>query len=207
MSVWAIIPVKPLGQAKSRLAGVLSPAERAALGRQLLVRTLEVLAEVPAIDQTLVVSGDRQALSLAREHGARPVRENGVPDLNRALQRATRVAQRRGASAVLVLPSDLPRLTAAEVGRLLSMASEPPVVVLAPDRRSRGTNALLSAPAGLIEYAFGPDSFTRHLERARAAGVRVETCTLPGLGLDLDDPDDLGLLEVDSASAEDPQPE
>jgi hypothetical protein len=35
----------------------------------------------------------------------------------------------------------------------------------------------------------------------------VETCTLPGLGLDLDDPDDLGLLEADSASAVDPQPE
>lgn len=207
MSVWAIVPMKSLSEAKSRLASVLSPAERATLGQQLLVRTLEVLAEVAAVDRILVVSGDPRALSLAREHGAQPIRERGGPDLNRALLRATHVAQRKGASAVLVLPSDLPRVTSAEIGQFLSMASEPPVLVLAPDRRGQGTNALLSRPAGLIEYAFGPDSFSRHLERARATGVRVETCRLPGLGLDLDDPDDLGLLNSRLAEAKDPPPQ
>lgn len=204
MSIWAIVPVKPLRQAKSRLAGVLSPEERATLGERLLVRTLEVLAQVPLVQRTLVISADRRALALARQHGARGVRETAGPDLNRALLHATRLARRGGASAVLVLPADLPRLKPEEVAQLLEKGDRPPVVVLAPDRFSRGTNALLSAPAGLIEYAFGPDSFSLHLERARAAGARVEVCNLLGLGLDLDDPGDLEMLEIEDEGAERP---
>ena len=40
MSIWAIIPVKPLSRAKSRLAGVLSPEERKQLSEMLFRRVL-----------------------------------------------------------------------------------------------------------------------------------------------------------------------
>jgi 2-phospho-L-lactate guanylyltransferase len=68
------------------------------------------------------------------------------------------------------------------------------VVVIAPDRRQKGTNALLLAPSDLIEYDFGGESFRRHCERARRAGARLEIVDLPALGLDLDLPDDLELV-------------
>jgi 2-phospho-L-lactate guanylyltransferase (CobY/MobA/RfbA family) len=42
----------------------------------------------------------------------------------------------------------------------------------------------------LIEYDFGPESFSQHIDRAKKAGARVVICALPSLGLDLDDPDD-----------------
>jgi 2-phospho-L-lactate guanylyltransferase (CobY/MobA/RfbA family) len=78
-----------------------------------------------------------------------------------------------------------------DVLALLQHAVNPPVVVIAPDRRHEGTNALLLAPSNLIEYDFGINSFQRHCDRARRAGARLEVVDLPSLGLDLDLPEDL----------------
>ena len=83
--------------------------------------------------------------------------------------------------------------------------SKPPVVVIAPDRRKEGTNALLICPAGLIEYDFGPGSFERHCERARQAGATLEVVNLPSLSLDLDLPEDLDMVvEMEGLKFEEP---
>ena len=199
MTLWAIVPIKPLGRAKSRLSSVLSREERTTLSRDMMVHLLDVLGEVPGIERTLVVSRDTQALALAREHGARTVAEWGTPDLNPALVRATIVAKQYGVSGVLVLPADLPLISPQDVETLISRADQPPVVVIAPDRHRSGTNALLASPPGLIEYDFGPDSFQRHLDRAEQAGVRVDVCELPSLGLDVDIPEDLEILRQEKS--------
>jgi len=197
MTLWAIVPVKPLRRAKSRLSAVLSRDERAALSRQMLVHTLEVLSKVTEIERTLVVSRDSHALSLARKYNARTVTERGSPELNRALVRATLLARGHGVSSVLVLPADLPLLTVKGIEELIALATDPPVVVIAPDRHGTGTNALLSSPPGLIEYDFGPNSFDRHLAYANHAGVRIEICKLPSLELDVDLPEDLEILKAE----------
>ncbi len=192
MTLWAIVPVKPLRRGKSRLAGTLSEDERAHLNQLLLEHTLKTLTDLREIEQILVVSRDPAALSLARDHGARTVREAaGSPQLNTALERATVVAQVYATRGVLVLPADLPLITKDDILTLVEHATKPPVVVIAPDRREEGTNALLISPAGLIDYDFGPGSFKRHCEMARQAGARLEIVTLPSLGLDLDLPEDL----------------
>jgi len=201
LTVWAIVPVKPLRRAKSRLASVLSKEDRLELSQRMLTHTLEILGEIHSIERTLVVSRDSRALALARKLGARTVTERGSPQLNRALVRATLVARRYNVSAVLVLPADLPLLTREDIESLIARGSDPPVVVIAPDRRRSGTNALLSSPPGLIEYAFGPQSFPRHLEHARVAGVRLEICELPSLALDVDMPEDLLRLESERPAA------
>ena len=194
MTTWAIVPVKPMRRAKSRLGSVLGAEERLALSREMLNRVLEALVGVPEIERTLLVSRDSEAMALARHHGARTLSERPPIDLNQALQQATRAAVGSGASAVLVVPADLPLVTADDLRELVSLAESPPVVVIAPDRRQAGTNALLASPAGLIEYAFGPSSFDRHRALALAAGARVLVCDRPGLALDLDLPEDLGLF-------------
>jgi 2-phospho-L-lactate guanylyltransferase len=194
MTLWAIVPVKPLRRGKSRLSGALSEDERAELNRLMLERTLQTLSGLDEVEQVLVVSRDPQALAIARSHGARTVRENGQPQLNTALRRATVVAQVYATQGVLVLPADLPLITANDLRTLIKRATRPPVVVIAPDRRGQGTNALLMAPPGLIEYDFGDDSFRRHCERARMAEARLEIVDLAAFGLDLDLPEDLELI-------------
>ncbi len=194
MTLWAIVPVKPLRTGKSRLADVLSAEERVHLNQVLLEHTLKTLNELKEIDQVLVVSSDPQALTLARSHGARTVLEDGAPHLNTALTRATIVSKMYATSSVLVLPADLPLVTRSDLLTLIEHSIPPPAVVIAPDRHKKGTNALLISPSGLIEYDFGADSFERHCERARNAGARLEIVDLPSLGLDLDLPEDLELV-------------
>lgn len=194
MTFWAIVPVKPLIRGKSRLAGVLTPDERADLNRRLLIHTLSTLATIAEIEQILVISRDRTALALARSFGARTVQENGAPHLNVALARATAVAKNFSARGVLVVPADLPLLSSEDIGAILALAAKPPVVVVAPDRRKQGTNALLISPVGLIDFEFGPDSFHCHSKRALEAGARLEICELPSLALDMDLPEDLQMV-------------
>lgn len=194
MTVWAIVPVKPLRRGKSRLAEVLSQDERTDLNRRLLSHTLDTLAELPEIEHVLVVSRDQGVLALAREYGARTVQENGMPYLNKSLARATILARNYATRGVLIIPADLPLVTPEDIRAVLSKATDPPVVVIVPDRRHEGTNALLVCPAGLIEYKFGPGSFQKHCEKARQAGARLEICELPSLALDMDLPEDLELI-------------
>jgi 2-phospho-L-lactate guanylyltransferase len=195
MSIWAIVPVKPFSRAKSRLASVLSPQERARLSREFFEHVLQTLARVPAITQTMVVSRDSSALALARTYKAYTVTESGAPDLNRALHRATEVALKLGARAVLILSSDLPLLADKEVQQLVEADGAAPSVVVGPDRRKLGTNALCVRPPGIIEYGFGENSYDTHRARAAQAGARVRVCYLPGIALDIDVPDDLSAYQ------------
>jgi 2-phospho-L-lactate guanylyltransferase len=194
MTLWAIVPVKPLRRGKSRLAGALSEDERTELNRSLLQNTLKTLTELKELEEVLVVSRDPAALTIARNYGARTVREDGQAELNTALKRATVVAQVYAIRGVLVLPADLPLISRDDILTLIGRATDPPVVVIAPDRHEKGTNALLISPSGLIEYDFGENSFQRHCERAQKAGARLEIVNLPSLGLDLDMPEDLELV-------------
>ena len=194
MSIWAIVPVKPLKRGKSRLAGILTEEERTQLNQNLLEKTLKTLSQIKELDHVLVVSRDPHALTIARNFGAKTVQEDGQPHLNTALTRATVVAQVHSTQGVLVLPADLPLLTTDDVLALIDRAVKPPVVVIAQDRHNKGTNALLMFPAGLIEYDFGEGSFQRHCERARQVGAKLEIVELPSLALDLDLPEDLEMV-------------
>jgi 2-phospho-L-lactate/phosphoenolpyruvate guanylyltransferase len=195
MTFWAIIPVKPLRLGKSRLAGSISDIERIDLNKKLLVHTITTLTGISEIEQVLVISRDSDAISIARELGAKTVQDNGSPQLNSALTRATIFAQLHSIKGVLILPADLPLITNGDICSFINKASDPPVVVIAPDRRGEGTNALLISPAGIIDYDFGPNSFKRHCERAISAGARLEVINIPSLAFDLDIPEDLTLLQ------------
>jgi 2-phospho-L-lactate/phosphoenolpyruvate guanylyltransferase len=194
MTIWAIVPVKPLRRGKSRLAGMLTEEQRTRLNRYLLEHTLTTLNEISEIEHTLVVSRDPAALALTREMGGRTVLEDGAPQFNTAIQRATIVAKSQGAHAVLILPADLPLVTPLAIRSILNRGKKPPVVVIAPDRRLDGTNALFVNPAGLIEYGYGPGSFQRHSERVEEVGATIKVVHSKKLGLDLDLPEDLELL-------------
>ena len=196
MSLWAIVPIKPLRRGKSRLAGVLTDDERTFINYTMLGNTLKALKATPEVDHVLVVSRDPSALALARDYDAKTLQEDGSSDnLNMALRRAAVVAQIYAGQTVLVLPADLPLISPESIQALIRLSSNPPVVVIAPDRRHDGTNALLMSPVGLIDFQYGPGSFYRHMEQAHKYKVRVEVCELPELGLDLDIPEDLLLLQ------------
>lgn len=200
MTLWAIVPVKPLRRGKSRLSSVLSEDERTVLNQSMLVNTIKTLKAVPEIDMILVVSRDPAALSLAREYNARTVLEDGSPELNTALRRAAMVAQAYQAKEILVLPADLPLIKPEDIQDLLKLSGQPPEVIIAPDRRRDGTNALYMNPAGLIEFKYGDGSFNIHLAQAKNVHARIQIVDLDSFALDLDLPEDLEYLRTLEAS-------
>jgi 2-phospho-L-lactate guanylyltransferase len=197
MALWAIVPVKPLRRGKSRLAKVISAEERADLNQYLLEHTIQVLSTIDEIEHILVISRDTEALAMARDLGARTVQEFGNPGLNTALTRAVEIAKSYETCGILIIPADLPRLNADDLKRIMVHRKQPPVVVIAPDRKKEGTNALLVCPPDLIEFQYGPESFSKHCQEAEEGGIRLEVCDLPSLELDLDEPEDLALIELE----------
>jgi 2-phospho-L-lactate/phosphoenolpyruvate guanylyltransferase len=194
MSLWAIIPVKPLRRGKSRLSGILSEAEREKLNYAMLENTLKVVTAVPVIDEVLIISRDPAALALTRIYGAKTVQEEGNPELNKAIRRATKVAAAFAAHAVIIIPADLPLINVDDLRYFISKSGNPPEIVIAPDRRSDGTNALLINPVDAIEYCYGINSCSIHIKQAEEKKVRVEICHIQSLALDVDLPEDYELM-------------
>ncbi len=203
MSIWAVIPVKRLSHAKSRLAPSLSAAGRAALARRLLLGTLDAAQSCSALTGVVVVSADPEVRSLAAARGlaAYPDPPASASDpLNAAVALGCRRVVDLGALAALVLPIDLPHVSPGIIAQFVRRAGDAAVGV-APDRAGTGTNALLLRPPLVIPPAFGPDSFARHGALARERGTLPTTVALPALSFDLDTPHDLlrsisSLLEV-----------
>lgn len=194
MNIWAIVPVKPFNRSKSRLSSVLSPKQREALSRQMMEQTLKTLKLVDEISGIMVVSRDQAALALARhQYNAQTLQESGNPELNEALTRATQmVVATLNARSVLVIASDVPLLTADDVRGLIAQ-SDSIGVVIAPDRRKDGTNAMLVRPPSLIPYRFGIGSFQKHIDETRETGIEPKFFESPTLALDIDVPADLDL--------------
>ncbi len=191
MGIWVVIPVKPLNQAKTRLSQVLTPQERQQLAETMFRHVLGVVQHIPKLMGTLVISRDNKALAIAREYGARTVQESGAPELNSALMRATQVISRLNGSAILILPADLPLLEAEDVQGIIRMGENESSLVIATDQHEDGTNALFTRPPGLIDYAYGPGSFARHMDKAREVGAEVHIYHSERLSLDIDMPADL----------------
>jgi 2-phospho-L-lactate/phosphoenolpyruvate guanylyltransferase len=191
MSVWVLIPVKPLTRAKSRLSPVLSADERTHLAELMLRRTLHVVTRLPQVAGVLVISRDGRVLSLARGLGAHTIQESGTPELNPALMRATQVLTSWRADAVLILPADIPLVNADDLTNIIRLGSNHTVTVIATDANRDGTNVLFVRPPGLFPYAYGQASFERHQQLARLAGATVHVYDSEVLALDLDTPADL----------------
>jgi 2-phospho-L-lactate guanylyltransferase len=193
----AIIPVGPLEAAKSRLGGALDAEERQDLAERFLARTVAAALAADRLGDILVVSPDREVLRRASDLGARTLRQRS-DGLNAGLAEAREDVVAGGADAILVLPIDLPFVTAEAIAAVLApidVADAGPRVVLVTDRHGSGTNVLALRPPGIIDFCFGPDSRSAHRDAAAASGV---ACTEIGglLAFDLDTPADLVLVEA-----------
>lgn len=183
--VTVIVAVQDAGRAKSRLDRDLAPGMRRTLVIAMLDDLLTALREVHR-GRILVVSADAVYDPVAREHGADVLRDAGT-GYNEAVRAGIDAC--RDASAVLVLPGDLPHASPADLEVLLATL-EDAAVVLAPSDDG-GTSALGLRPPDVIALAFGPDSAARHRAAAAAAGVACTELALRSLRTDVDTLDDL----------------
>ena len=195
MTIGAVLPVKDFGHAKQRLAGFLSAVECRLLAEAMAEDVLETLSQVSELSEIIVVTRDERAFELAARHGARVLAEASNDGQSAAVERAAAALGRAGVESLLQVPGDVPGASADEIAAVLAAhgrASDgAPAVTLVPSYDRRGTNCVLCSPPDALPFAFGHDSFEPHCEAARAQGIAPRIIALPGLGLDIDTPDDL----------------
>jgi 2-phospho-L-lactate guanylyltransferase len=226
---WAVVPIRGLETAKTRLGGDLDPEERRSLVTEMLRRTLVATRDAASVAGTVVVTMDPAAAAIANRHRAIGLLERVPGGLNAAIEAARSVAIARGASAVLVLPADLPAVSAAALDELIQTAREAAaegqvaatgngagadgneaavvnaavgqgLVLVVPDRHGEGTNALLVSPPAALAPLFGESSRAAH--RAAALAARLQHLEVGGpLSLDVDTAADLLVAEASLGGA------
>ena len=186
----AIVPLNVLKKSKARLSPMLKPIEREQLTVAMLKDVLFALRRSKRIRSVTVVSADKNARSICRSFGANFLWEGKRRGLNKGLKLAIGNSERRGASSVLVIHSDLPLLKLREIDEFLEQ-SQGYSVSLTPSKDGAGTNALFMRPPRVIRPVFGRDSFRRHLTLAMKSNARSRVLRFRGISFDVDKPRDL----------------
>jgi 2-phospho-L-lactate guanylyltransferase len=190
---YALVPVKDLTQAKVRLSPFLSPAERYALATAMLDDVLAAVRQSPTVERIALVTTDPHALSLAAQWGFEVIDEGAGRGETGAVELAVKVCRERGASALVVIPGDIPLLTAADV-EIVWQHGQRHDIVIVPSWDSRGTNAVLLRPPDALQLRFGSWSFFPHVKQAKRKGLSYKVVRLPRIALDVDTPQDLARL-------------
>jgi 2-phospho-L-lactate guanylyltransferase len=136
------------------------------------------------------VSPDEAVLEVAARRGAKPIVEERGP-LSAAIRQVEEEAIAGSAPILAVVLADLPYLSPKGLAAALQTLGP---VVLAPATTDGGTNMLLRRPPRAIPPRFGRNSYQRHLDAAAAKDLPVATVANRELALDLDSPEDLGVL-------------
>ena len=189
--MWAVVPVKDMGGVKRRLASALRPEERREFYRAMLRDTLSALRGVRGLDGVALLTRDREAIELARRFDLRCIEEPENRGHTAAVARAAAVLAAEGAQGLLQLPGDVPLATAGEIEAVLAAHGAAPAFTIVPSRDEMGSNCVVCSPPDIMGLRFGDDSFRPHLAAARAAGLEPRVLALPGIGLDIDTPEDL----------------
>ncbi|WP_116365169.1 2-phospho-L-lactate guanylyltransferase [Parahaliea mediterranea] len=196
----AVLPLKDLVAAKTRLSGLLGPSERRGLMQAMAEDVLSVLCAHAAVDAVWLVSDDPGAALLAGHFGARHLPESTLAcqGLNAVLQAACSAVARAGAQRIMVLHADLPWLGAADLDAALAQQAGQGGLLIAPDRAATGTNLLLFDAPATPAFRFGRDSCRHHRQ---AAGTH-SLLQRHGTAADIDEPRDIAeLLAAPGAGA------
>lgn len=183
--------VRPVDEGKSRLSETLNADDRKSLNIRMFTHVFSMIREVVPADEIIVISRSTALLDTARAAGAHGIVETGN-ELNAALTEASRIAVDLGATSLLTLSSDLPFLEANDIRAMLTIGGD---VVIATDRASIGTNALLIRKPFAMPYRYGGESLAAHKAAAAEAGLTVTVVERPGLARDIDTPADLSELD------------
>ncbi len=199
--MWALIPLKPFRQAKTRLAPRLSDGMRHALARSMAEGVMRALLSAVQVDQVAVCTADGEAEMLARELGCRVLPEcDPGGGLNEVVAMSAARLAEMGAERLLVVHGDLPFLNAREIDMFCAHFLVDPMrlVAMTPDRHGDGTNMIAWSLRHPFRPRFGHGSFRLHQEEARDMGLIPLTCRLPGAAADLDTAEDLAWIEAEA---------
>jgi 2-phospho-L-lactate guanylyltransferase len=188
-----LVPIKNTSTAKQRLASVLDQSARTKLAQAMLHDVLTTLHNWRNRQAVGIVTSDLFATNLADEYGFEVIPDPENPGETGAIEMATEICVERGEDSTLVIPADIPLIQPWEFDEIMRHAPQQGSV-LVPAGDGRGTNAAFRRPVNLFPLRFGNDSFKPHHVAALATGKPCVVLSLPGIAVDVDNPEDLHQL-------------
>jgi 2-phospho-L-lactate/phosphoenolpyruvate guanylyltransferase len=187
LNIFAIVPVKSFGNAKSRLGTVLDTHERTRLSAFLVERTICVLKKNSNIDKIILVSSDRRVEKVASRYGAIFLREDSDSGVNSAVNKADEFCIASGAEATLVLPIDLPLMIPEDIDIICKSAlSDSHCMVICPSYKFDGSNVLLRKPCDIIGTSYDANSYPMHVLAGIRKNIKIRVLFLNRLMIDID---------------------
>jgi 2-phospho-L-lactate guanylyltransferase len=187
----AVIPIKNLHFAKSRLSNILTPQQRKSLVLYLLNITIKTLKESQFISEIIIVSSDKAIQRFCVKNNLRFIRDsdNGV---NNAVRLADLYCIDNDIDANIIIPQDLPLLSVNEIDEICNISKKYiKCIIICPSKRFDGTNILFRKPPDVIKTFYDDNSYINHLKEALKFNIPIESLDLDKLKLDIDTKEDL----------------
>ncbi|HJT84298.1 MAG TPA: 2-phospho-L-lactate guanylyltransferase [Nitrososphaeraceae archaeon] len=187
----AVIPVKSLHSAKSRLSPFLTLQQRKNLALLLLNATIKTVKASRFVSDIIVVSSDNIIEYLSFKNSLKFIKDadNGV---NNAVILADRYCIENEIDANIVIPNDIPFLSFRSIDQICIISEKySKCIIICPSKRFDGTNILLRKPPGVIKTFYDNNSYANHLKEAKKLNIPIESLDYANLRFDIDTKEDL----------------
>ena len=191
--MWVVVPVKRFYNAKTRLAKILSDAERESLAQVMLNDVLLAISNSHLVSGILVISTEIRARYSVERLGGLFLEEKQA-GLSAAMAQAAGWLSKHGQRGLMMIPGDVPLVRSADLDHIIQSHDSELGLTIVPDIERDGTNALAVSPVELIDFSFGKQSFSKHLSACKARGAPAKILESSGLSLDVDNVMDLQML-------------
>lgn len=192
----AIIPMKNLHFAKSRLSTILTLQQRKNLAFFLLNTTIKTLKESRLITEIIVVSSDKTIEKFSFENSLEFIKDSD-DGINNAVILADRYCINNDIDANIVIPHDLPFISANEIDQICNISEKyHKCIIICPSKRFDGTNILFRKPPNVIRTFYDDNSYINHLKEAQKLHIPIESLDLDNLMFDIDTKEDLIELSI-----------
>lgn len=188
----AVVLQKPTRTSKTRLKDWLSVEERACLVQAMLTDVLSQLSQVRSLDYFGVITRDPDAIRITQAFGGHVFFEKEVNGMNHGIRAVKELLGTR-VKQMVILPADIPLISAQEVDALIRRSAYFSVTII-PCRRMTGTNGLILSPPHVMDTAFGQNSMKKHCMMACDLGLDYTVSQVPSLSNDIDTIEDLRFI-------------
>ncbi len=193
-TVCAVVPIKAIATAKSRLADVLTADERKALVAAMAKDVIGALKNCSAIDHVIIITDDNEVVRLARKLGCIIWPQGPEEGLSAAMNHAASRLRSLQVSTMISVHGDLPLANAKAFDGLLKKVNDQSQVMLLPSDLDDGTNVVVTSPPDILTFNYGQNSYYRHLDYCLRRNIHVATLWDDDLDLDIDTAADIRLL-------------
>ncbi|MHA1145882.1 MAG: 2-phospho-L-lactate guanylyltransferase, partial [Candidatus Helarchaeota archaeon] len=187
------LAVKDFKIAKARLA--LPFHLKQELCKRMFFDVCNALKNSTQVDKIFVITSNKNLLNDLPSRFI-SIFENTPNGLNNAIQVGLQAREFQFDDALLILPSDIPLLSSSDIDSYFEISSgHEKIMIISPSLRKDGTNALLLKPPSILKPVFGPNSFEKHVVRARSVSqLKIHVHPMNNVALDIDTMEDLNTL-------------